>query len=189
MLATAIQGLRWRPARKSELGEPKPAKTEPAPRGFVEFGRIALELRSPEEVLDAMRREARAALQTVSGDGAPASDVERRLTAIWAEILQHSSISVHDNFFDLGGHSLLAVLLLMRVKEEFGVELSVDDVYSGTLTLRELAQTIEGRQMGDVAPEEYQALLAEIEGLSDEEVRALLAAEEQETLPEDGPRE
>jgi hypothetical protein len=67
----------------------------------------------------------------------------------------------------------------MRVKEEFGVELSVDDVYSGTLTLRELARTIEAHQMGDVAPEEYQALLAEIEGLSDEEVRALLAAEGQ----------
>ncbi len=188
-LATAIQGLRWKPARKSELGEPKPAKTNPAPRGLVEFDRIALELRSPEQILEAMRRETLAALQTVAGNGAPASDIERRLTAIWAEILHRSSISVHDNFFDLGGHSLLAVLLLMRVKEEFGVELSVDDVYSGTLTLRELAQTIEGRQMGDVAPEEYQALLAEIEGLSDEEVRALLAAEEQEAQPEGGSQE
>jgi FkbH-like protein len=185
-LATAIQGLRWKPALRSEAGEPRAAKTEPAPRGFVEFDRIARELRSPEEVLDAMRREARAALQTVCGNGAPHSDVERRLTAIWAEILQRSAISVHDNFFDLGGHSLLAVLLLMRVKEEFGVELSVDDVYSGTLTLRELARTIEAHQMGDVAPEEYQALLAEIEGLSDEEVSALLAAEEQ---PKDGPHE
>jgi acyl carrier protein len=184
--ATAIQGLRWKPARRSELGEPRAAKTEPAPRGFVDFNRFALELRSPEEVLNAMRREAYSALQTVSGNGAPESDIERRLTAIWAEILQRSSISVHDNFFDLGGHSLLAVLLLMRVKEEFGVQLSVDDVYSGTLTLRELAQTIEAHQMGEVAPEEYQALLAEIEGLSDEEVRTLLAAEEQ---PEGGPQE
>ncbi|MDR3717282.1 MAG: HAD-IIIC family phosphatase [Bryobacteraceae bacterium] len=184
--AMAIQGMRWKPARKSEVGEPKPAQAEPAQRGFYEFDRIARELQTPEEVLEAMRREARATLQPVTGDGAPQSDVERRLSAVWAEILQRSQISVHDNFFDLGGHSLLAVLLLMRVKEEFGVELSVDDVYSGTLTLRELAQTIEARQMGDVAPEEYQALLAEIEGLSDEEVHALLAAEEQ---AEDGPRE
>jgi len=178
--------MRWKPARKTEVGEPKPAQAEPAQRGFCEFDRIARELRTPEEVLDAMRREARATLQPLTGDGAPQSDVERRLIAVWAEILQRSQISVHDNFFDLGGHSLLAVLLLMRVKEEFGVELSVDDVYSGTLTLRELAQTIEARQMGDVAPEEYQALLAEIEGLSDEEVHALLAAEEQ---AEDGPHE
>jgi FkbH-like protein len=62
-LATAIQGLRWKPVRKSEIGEPKPAKAEPAPRGFVEFDRIARELRSPEEILDMMRREARAALK------------------------------------------------------------------------------------------------------------------------------
>lgn len=183
--ATAIQGLRWKPGRKSEVGEPRPARPAPAARGFVEFDRIARELRTPEQVLAEMRREARSALRLETGDGAAQTDVERRLAAIWAEILQRSSISVHDNFFDLGGHSLLAVLLLLRVKEEFGVELSVDDVYSGTLTLRELARTIEARQAGDVAPEEYQALLAEIEGLSDEEVRALLAAEEQ---TEGGPR-
>ncbi|MGO9242787.1 MAG: HAD-IIIC family phosphatase [Bryobacteraceae bacterium] len=183
--ATAIQGLRWKPGRKAEVGEPRSVRPAPAARGFVEFDRIARELRTPEQVLGEMRREARSVLRLETGDGAAQTDVERRLAAIWAEILQRSSISVHDNFFDLGGHSLLAVLLLLRVKEEFGVELSVDDVYSGTLTLRELARTIEARQAGDVAPEEYQALLAEIEGLSDDEVRALLAAEEQ---AEGGPR-
>jgi hypothetical protein len=50
----------------------------------------------------------------------------------------------------------------------------VHDLYSGTLTLGELAAVIEARQLGALNPEEYQALLAEIEGLSDEEVRALL---------------
>ena len=57
------------------------------------------------------------------------------------------------------------------MREEFGVELAIDDVYSATLTLGELARKIEG---GD----EYEALLAEIEGLSDDEVRALLAKED-----------
>jgi FkbH-like protein len=177
--ATAIQGLRWKPVRPAEVGEPKAARSAPGVRGFVEFDRIARELRTPEQILAEMRREARAALRLETGEGPAQTEVERRLAAIWAEILQRPCISVHDNFFDLGGHSLLAVVLLLRVKEEFGVELSVDDVYSGTLTLRELAQTIEARQAGDVAPEEYQALLAEIEGLSDDEVRALLAAEDQ----------
>jgi len=63
------------------------------------------------------------------------------------------------------------------VKEEFGLELSVDDVYSGSLTLGELARTLEARQLGAIDPDEYQAMLAEIEGLSDEEVRALLERE------------
>jgi acyl carrier protein len=104
--------------------------------------------------------------------------VEISLARIWSEVLHKPVQDVRANFFDLGGHSLLAVLLLMRVKEEFGVELSVDDVYSSTLTLSDLARTIEARQLADLDPEEYQALLAEIEGLSDEEVRALLEEEE-----------
>ena len=183
--AAAIQGLRWKPVKAPEIPDTKPARPAPAGRRFVEFDHIARELRTPEQILTAMRHEARVQWKLEPGEDSAQTDAERRLAAIWAEILQQPSISVNDNFFDLGGHSLLAVLLLLRVKEEFGVELSVDDVYSGTLTLRDLAQTIEARQAGDVAPEEYQALLAEIEGLSDEEVRALLAAEEP---AEDGPR-
>ena len=179
--AGVIRGLRWKPSRAREFGEPRTPRPAPATRGFVDFDRIARELSSPEEILETMRGEARTALKPVTGEGAPHSETEERLAAIWAQILERPSVSVHDNFFDLGGHSLLAVLLLLRVKEEFGVELSVDDVYSGTLTLRELALTIEARQLGDVAPEEYQALLAEIEGLSDEEVRAFLDAAERKT--------
>jgi hypothetical protein len=40
--------------------------------------------------------------------------------------------------------------------------------------LGELARRIEAQQMGLAGAGEYEALLAEIEGLSDEEVRALL---------------
>ena len=58
------------------------------------------------------------------------------------------------------------------------MELSIDDVYSGTLTLSDLATRIETAQLGGVDPAEYAALLAEIEGLSDEEARALLATED-----------
>jgi hypothetical protein len=85
---------------------------------------------------------------------------------------------VSDNFFDLGGHSLLAVLLLLRIKEIFGVELPIDDVYSGSLTLGDLATRIETFQIGAIDPAEYERLLREIEGLSEEEVQALLASED-----------
>ena len=83
-----------------------------------------------------------------------------------------------DNFFDLGGHSLLAVLLLLRIKETFGVELPIDDVYSGNLTLADLATRIETFQMGAIDPAEYDRMLQEIEGLTEEEVQALLANED-----------
>ncbi|UED83917.1 non-ribosomal peptide synthetase [Streptomyces profundus] len=42
----------------------------------------------------------------------PETDTQRRVAAVWAEVLGHDRIGAHDNFFDLGGNSvrLLAVL-------------------------------------------------------------------------------
>jgi acyl carrier protein len=174
-----IQGLRWKPAAGE--AEPLPAADTPqrrAGRRFHDYQRIADSLCTPEQVLARMRESVQPSPGSANGNGAPATEVEISLARIWSEVLHKPVQDVRANFFDLGGHSLLAVLLLMRVKEEFGVELSVDDVYSSTLTLSELARTIEARQLADLDPEEYQALLAEIEGLSDEEVRALLEEEE-----------
>jgi len=178
--ATGLQALRWKPDTEAA---PSPAAT---PRGeagaahrFVEFEHIAQQLRTAGQILAAMRKQAQTSIRSSNAANAPATDVERKLAAIWTELLQRPVESNTANFFDLGGHSLLAVLLLMRVKEEFAIELTVDDVYSGSLTLSELARSIEARQLGEIDPDEYHALLAEIEGLSDEEVRALLEEEEQ----------
>ena len=100
------------------------------------------------------------------------------LPCIWSDLLQKPSISASDNFFDLGGHSLLAVLLLVRVHETFGVQLSIDDVYSGAVTLSDLAQRIELIQMGGADSSEYAELLKEIEAMSEEEARQMLAESE-----------
>ena len=106
------------------------------------------------------------------------TEIESRLAAIWCDLLKRPSVPLSGNFFDLGGHSLLAVLLIMRVKEAFDVELPIDDVYSAGLTLGELARKVEALQHG--TPEEYDAILRELESLSDEEVERLLAQEEGE---------
>jgi acyl carrier protein len=126
-----------------------------------------------------MRRENRVATAAPAADP-PSTETERRLAEIWADLLHAPSISASDNFFDLGGHSLLAVLLLVRVRETFGIELSIDDVYSGALTLAGLAQRIDLVQLGDPDSPEYAALLQEIEALSDEEARQMLAEGEPE---------
>jgi len=170
--ATELQALRWHPQPAAEAPAQRKAQVT-ASRRFKGYARIAEELRTPEQIVAAMRKRA-SAPATQAGPEAPSSENEVRLARIWSELLEKPVNSVTANFFDLGGHSLLAVMLLMRVKEEFGVELSVDDVYAGTLTLGELVRRIEAQQMGLVDAREYDELLAEIEGLSDEEVRALL---------------
>ena len=159
-----MQGLQWTPAAPAAPGKAETSRpiTPVARYRFLDFARIATELSSPEAILRAVADERR-------GEAVPdarMSDTEAKLSAIWAELLERPVVGVTDNFFDLGGHSLLAVLLLLRIKEEFGVELPIDDVYSGTLTLGDLAMRIETFQMGAIDPAEYDRLLQEIEGLS-----------------------
>ncbi|HUK16277.1 MAG TPA: phosphopantetheine-binding protein, partial [Bryobacteraceae bacterium] len=136
--------------------------------------RIATELRDPEAVLRASRAPA-APLRPVSAP--PRTPLENQLAAIWAELLNLPAVGIHDNFFELGGHSLLAVQLLSRVCQTLGVEVSIEVVYSGEFTVAELAKAIELKEI-EQAGGDYQDLLREVENLSDEEVRALLAQEQ-----------
>jgi hypothetical protein len=50
---------------------------------------------------------------------APRTELERRLTTIWSEVLG-VPVGITDNFFELGGHSLLAVQMIARVREATG---------------------------------------------------------------------
>ena len=60
---------------------------------------------------------------------APRTQTERRLVAIWAEILNMERVGITDNFFELGGHSLLATQLISRIRSEFDNELPVRAIF------------------------------------------------------------
>jgi len=49
---------------------------------------------------------------------APASDIQRRLAAIWRAILGLARVGLNDNFFDLGGNSLTIVKLQRRLSRD-----------------------------------------------------------------------
>jgi amino acid adenylation domain-containing protein len=57
------------------------------------------------------------------------SPVEVRLKEILIPLLKVNELGVHSNFFQLGGHSLLGAQVLVRIRESFGVELSLKAIF------------------------------------------------------------
>ncbi|MGP8244345.1 MAG: HAD-IIIC family phosphatase [Bryobacteraceae bacterium] len=146
--------------------------------GRPDYVRIATELANAEAILHHARNAARPAVARRRASAiAPRTPLETQLAALWAELLNLPSAGVNENFFELGGHSLLAVQLLSRVRQIFGVDLSLEVVYSGDFTVAELAKAVELKEI-EQSGASYQDLLRELEGMSDEEARALLAEEQ-----------
>jgi FkbH-like protein len=162
-----------------------PAQAEPpghnnhAPHSArrVDYVEIARELRDPAAILERIRAASRRTLPERAVSAPPRTPLERELVELWAGLLNVRPVGVYDNFFELGGHSLLAVQLLSRVRQVYGVDLSLEVVYSGEFTVAELAKAVELKEM-EQSGADYQDILQELEGLSDEEVRALLAEEQ-----------
>ncbi len=63
-----------------------------------------------------------------AGRIAPRNQDETLIATIWEDLLGNE-IGVHDNFFALGGHSLLATQLISRIREAFGVEVPLRDLF------------------------------------------------------------
>ena len=55
----------------------------------------------------------------------PTTPAERRLHDIWREELRVPAIPRNGSFFGYGGNSLTAVRVLSRIREKFGVQLSL----------------------------------------------------------------
>ncbi|MBI4876494.1 MAG: HAD-IIIC family phosphatase [Acidobacteria bacterium] len=168
--------LEYRPVngRPAEPG-PKAAAAAPV---RADYERIARELRTAEAILERIRKRKSSPASAIKAGQAPGAEIEREIRALWAELLGVATVNANDSFFDLGGHSLMAVELLARVRRRFGADLSLEVVYTGEFTPAALARAVELKEIEQAVVAGYDDLLKEVEGLSDEEVRALLAREE-----------
>lgn len=72
----------------------------------------------------------------------PATPVEAKLATIVAELLEIDGIGMEQNFFLLGGHSLLGAQLIIRLEDQFGVEISLRYLFDHP-TPAELAAEVE----------------------------------------------
>lgn len=81
---------------------------------------------------------------------APSSPVESRITRVVEELLGVNGVGVDDNFFMLGGHSLLGTQLVLRLRDTFGAELTLRDLFEAQ-TIQNLAAKVEEAVMSMVA--------------------------------------
>ncbi|HVH12672.1 MAG TPA: condensation domain-containing protein, partial [Longimicrobium sp.] len=63
----------------------------------------------------------------------PRTPTEEVLAGIWAEVLGAARVGAEDDFFALGGHSLVATQVISRVRQAFGVELPLRDVFEAPM--------------------------------------------------------
>ncbi|MCU0289715.1 MAG: amino acid adenylation domain-containing protein, partial [Acidobacteria bacterium] len=96
---------------------------------------------------------------------APADEFEKRLAAVWAEVLNIdiNKTGVTDNFFKIGGHSLKAAVLVSRIHKVFNIKVPLAELFK-TPTIRGIAQYMQGKaeeqfaKIEQAAPAEYYPL-------------------------------
>jgi len=92
----------------------------------------------------------------------PRTPIEETLAGIIREVLNVPRVSVDDDFFHLGAHSLLGAQIIARVRDVFGTELKLLDVFDAP-TVAQLSVKIEEaltRQLNDMSEAEVDAALA-----------------------------
>ena len=96
---------------------------------------------APRPSADAPRHE-RPSLSTAFA--APQDDTERRLAAIWQDMLGLREVGIYDNFFDLGGTSLLMSETLQRIHREVSDRIAITQLFRFP-TIQGLAAHLSGR--------------------------------------------
>jgi acyl carrier protein len=104
---------------------------------------------------------------------APRTDTERKIAAIWREVLQLKQVGIHDDFFDPGGHSLLATHVISRISDALEVAVPLESLFEDP-TAAALAGQVTIKK---AAPERTAEMIAQVESLSEPEAQLQLTRE------------
>jgi amino acid adenylation domain-containing protein len=93
---------------------------------------------------------ATAPVQGPAPDDPLMTPAQRRVAALWRDLLGVSRIGLHDNFFDSGGHSLLLVKLQGALKREFSCDIALVELFQRT-TIASQAERMSSNTAGSDA--------------------------------------
>ncbi|MER7418911.1 amino acid adenylation domain-containing protein [Micromonospora peucetia] len=150
-------------ALAADLARELPAHLVPA----VFVALVALPL-TPNGKLDRAALPAPAAVAVDHAYVAPRTDAEALVAEVYADILGVEKVGARDDFFALGGNSLRGMRAMARIRAEVDVDVPMRALF-GSPVVADLAAQLES------------LIAAELDGLSDAEVAALLATEEGRT--------
>jgi len=153
--ATFARGIMHRPghdpdavmkARKSEEKKGSAANSLSGAKSIANrserYSRLARDWVSGRAVADAVRARSLHARGLSGHLIEPSTETERRLVALWRELLNVVKLGVEDDYFALGGTSLLAADLFAEISQRFGVKLPLTTILEAP-TVRALALRIE----------------------------------------------
>jgi acyl transferase domain-containing protein/acyl carrier protein len=122
---------------------------------------------------------------SISGQGAtaisqayvaPAGEIEQAIALIWRDVFGIEQIGRDDDFFNVGGNSLVAIQVISRLRKELNVDLPMSGLFEHP-TISSLAAAILALRYEAEEALELEAMLAEVEKLTPEQVKAALAEE------------
>jgi acyl carrier protein len=98
---------------------------------------------------------------------APRTDAEVLVAEVFAELLGVDKVGAHDDFLELGGNSLRGMRAMAQIRARIDVDVPMRALFSFPV-------------VADLAAEIERLLEAELAELSDDEVAALLAKENEQ---------
>ena len=111
------------------------------------LARIASQLSRPAAIVDAVEATQERRQVSQAEYIPPTDEFEAGVAEIWGRLLRIKRVGRADDFFLLGGQSLIATQMLSRLWERFGVELSIDLIFTHT-TVEEFSHLVRAAVAG-----------------------------------------
>jgi acyl carrier protein len=97
----------------------------------------------------------------------PRTPLEEEVLAAWQEVLGIERIGLNDNFFEIGGHSVLATRIIILLRSNLGLNISLRLLFENA-TVAGMATALMESLLEQAEQPDLAEMINEIEALSDE---------------------